>query len=158
MNEAGASLHEIERQRAALASRVRLPLWYRVLWALALLGLVSVPLLAPVMSWPAVFLAVQLPAIAVLSLSGYVLYRSSGTCLARNVARHYPSARRPLAFMVVAIVVGALVSTFLMVVGAVAAGIAVGVVTVAAAVYFFDRHLAGIRDDIRRGRVPSVVS
>ena len=153
MNDAQNALSEIDRQRAALADRVRLPLWYRTLWAVALVALFAVPLFATFWSSLTVFLAVQLQAIVVLSPSGVVLYRSSGACLARNTTRAYPSSRWPMAAMVATIVVGAgIESAVLFTLSTLLAAI-VGGLAVVGAVTFFDRYLGGIRSDIRRGRV-----
>lgn len=157
IRDARAALHEVDRQRAALAEQVGLPLWYRVLYALAMLGLFIVPALSVLgVRWVIFGPAIQLPAILVLWLFGTVLHRTSGARLATNTYRAYPSARRPMLAVLASILVGSAMVFLLAYTVSWQVSLLAGVLVAALATVGMQRQLDAIRSDIRAGRAVSV--
>jgi hypothetical protein len=152
MDDAAEGLDQVARQRSALAGRVVLPWWYVVVYAVAMLAVVGLPLaswaLSPAWSEWVVFL----PAMLVLLTLDRLLGRVTGARLSRRTLRAYPSSR-PVGLAMLAIVgVTVIGESVLLNVGQVAAAFAVVVVAVVALLGCLARQTAAIRDDIREGR------
>ena len=154
MSDARESLQEVDRQRAALADRIRLPRWYSYLYAAALLVLFVIPGLSVRpghhISQPTVTMVI-VAAVVVIVLADVVMRRASGARLAASCA--YESARQPF-----------MRTGWIMLAGSVATwataeavswvlSICLGVAVAVLAVRGQHETLAAIRHDIRTGRV-----
>jgi len=152
VSDASAGLQEIDRQRIALAAKVRLPWWYTGLFALAMLGLFGLPLINRFTSWDVGNWAVLTPAVVVLCLSDLLLGYVTGAKLSRGTLRAYPSSR-PAGLSMLAIAIAGMVGVHLLVNAsqwpqAVVLAVGCTVATVRCLVW----QTAGIRKDIRTGR------
>jgi hypothetical protein len=151
MSDVSAGLREIDRQRAALAAKVRLPWWYTGLFALAMLGLFGLPLInhftsGELGSWTPV------AAVIVLLLSDLVLGHVTGAKLARGTLRVYPSSR-PAGLSMIAIAVVAMLGGYWLVgIGQSPQAVVLAGVCTVASVRCLMWQTAGIRKDIRTGR------
>jgi hypothetical protein len=152
VSDASAGLQEIDRQRAALAARVRLPWWYTGLFALAMLGLFGLPLIDQFTSSDVGNWAVLWPALIVLLVSDRLLGHVTGAKLARGTLRAYPSSRPAGLSMLAIAVVGMLGAFWLIRIGQSPQAVVLAVVCTAASVRCLVWQTEGIRKDIRMGR------
>jgi len=152
VNDASAGLQEIDRQRIALAAKVRLPWWYTGLFALAMLGLLGLPLINRFTSWEVGDWAVLWPALIVLYLSDRLLGYVTGAKLARGTLRAYPSSR-PAGLSMLAVAVVGIAGVYLLVrVGQWPQAMVLALVCTVGTVRCLVWQTAGIRKDIRTGR------
>jgi hypothetical protein len=152
MSEASVALQEIDRQRVALAAKVRLPWWYACLFALTMLGLLGLPLINRFTSSEVSTWAVLWPAVIVSLLSDLVLGHVTGAKLARGTLRAYPSTRPAGLSMLAVGVVGIVGANWLVDVGQPAQAVVLAVICTVASVRCLVWQTAGIRKDIRTGR------
>jgi hypothetical protein len=152
MNDAPAALQEIDRQRAALATKVRLPWWYITLFALAMLAVFATPLITRTTSWEVGNWLVMWPALTVLWLSDLLLGYVTGAKLARGTLRTYPSSRPAGLSMLGFALAGIVGVTLLVKAGQSPQAVVLTVVCTAGAVRCLVWQTAGIRKDIREGR------
>ncbi|MEC3979503.1 hypothetical protein [Amycolatopsis sp. H20-H5] len=152
MNEASLALQEIDRQRAALAAKVRLPWWYAGLFALAMLATLAAPLVTRAVSWEVGSWAVMMPALVVLLVFDLLLGYVTGAKLACGTLRAYPSSR-PAGLTLLGFAVAGIVGVpVLAELGRWPFAVVLVVVCTAAAVRCLLWQTAGIRKDIRAGR------
>jgi hypothetical protein len=149
------ALRVVDRQRAALASRVRLPWWYAVLFGAATLALVGSPIVvreasSTVSNW-AVFAG-----IVVLLASDRLLGWATGARLSRGTLRDYPSSRPAGLAMIALFVVGIVAIWLLLPIDRVDLAIVVAVVVTVGVVRCLVGQTRGIRRDIREGRARTV--
>lgn len=153
MSEEG--LETVNRQRAALAERVRLPWWYRVVFVVAVGAVLALPLASREFSPALANWVLLLPAVVVLlSLEG-LLGWTSGARLSRRTMLAYPSSRPAGLTMVLVVVAAVFGENALVAAGLLAAAIGVLVVALAAELGCLIWQNAAIRDDIREGRTIS---
>jgi hypothetical protein len=152
VNDASTALQEIDRQRAALAAKVRLPWWYVGLFALAMLAVLATPLVSGATSWELGNWAVMWPALVVLYLSDLLLGYVTGAKLARGTLRAYPSSR-PAGLSMLAFAFAGIVGVILLVkAGQWPTAVVLAVACTAGTVRCLVWQTTGIRKDIRRGR------
>jgi hypothetical protein len=152
VNDASAALQEINRQRAALAGKVRLPRWYVALFAVAMLALLAAPLVMRATSWEVGNWAVLVPAIVVLYVFDRLLGYATGAKLARGTLRAYPSSRPAGLTMLAVAIVGIIGVNVLVNVGLWPHAVTLVVVCAVGAARCLVWQTAGIRKDIREGR------
>ena len=154
MEDPKLALAEVERQRAAMAARIRLPWWFLVLFAVTWAFLVAGPVLAweseqlglPRFPYSLLFVGVFIPLLVIFRRrSGlHLLWRS----------REYPSMRRRRAGVLLGVLfLVPLVSlACYLVLGLPVVAIAIAVVSGVLAADQMRRVNAGIRADVLAGR------
>jgi hypothetical protein len=152
MNDASGALQEIDRQRMALAAKVRLPWWYVALFTLAMLALLAAPLVARATSWELGNWAVMTPALVVLCLFDLLLGYATGAKLSRGTLRAYPSSRPAGLVMLAFGIIGVAGVHLLVKADMVPMAVVLVVVCTVAVVRCLLWQTAGIRKDIREGR------
>ncbi len=156
MTDAQRSLQEVDRQRAALADRIRLPRWYSCLYAGALLVLFVLPGLSVRpghhLSHATVTIVI-VACVVVLVLADAVMRRASGARLPADRAGAYVSARRPIMRTGWIVLAGSVATWAAAEAASWVLSIALGVAVAALAMRGQRQTLAAIRHDIRSGRV-----
>ncbi len=157
-HEAHRALREVDRQRAEMAERIRLPGWFVVLYGAALVALFVVPGLSARPGHAlsnAVVLAVITAGVAVLGLLSAVLDRAAGARLRSDRASAHVSAKRPMFVTTWIVLAGSLATWITAQTVSWALSVVVGLVVAALALLGRQRTIAAIRDDVRRGRPAS---
>lgn len=156
MTDPQTSLEEVDRQRAALADRIRLPRWYSYLYAAALLVLFVIPGLSVRpghhLSHATVTIAIVV-CVVVLVLADAVMRRASGARLPADRAGTYVSARRPIMRTGWIVLAGSAATWVAAEAVSWVLSIVLGVAVAALAMRGQRQTLAAIRHDIRTGRV-----
>ncbi len=148
--EARHALDEVEHQRHRIAARIRVPAWYAVAYATAMMVAFVSPALVGENAGGSMLLLVT-AAIIVLGLLDAMVRRSSQARVPIHDALTYPSARRPLVAMGVAIVVGSAITWLALANVSRGVSLVCGVVSAVAVVSTRAWALAAVRGDIRDG-------
>lgn len=149
---AQAALAEVGRQRAVLADRIRLTGWHWAAWGLVDVVFVSSAVLRLALPVPAV-LAIQVAVFAALVGVWFLVRRGWGARPSRNGFWDYPSGRRPAIAGLGVMVLGLLAANRLVTAGYWQLAVGCGVLAAIVNLWFKARALAGVRADIRAGRV-----
>jgi hypothetical protein len=154
--QARAALRHVDLQRDALADRIRIPPWYAVIYAAALIGLFTVPGLSVRPDHElarSTVVAVIVLGVVALGLLDAAVGRSAGARLRRDRTHAYASTRTPILMTGFAVLGGSIVTWALAETGAwvlsILCGLGIAVVALLGQYWQF----RGIRHDIRAGRV-----
>jgi hypothetical protein len=153
MGDTDAMLGELARQRATLASRIRLPWWYVALFGVATAALLSAPVVVQRVSDTAGTWGLLWPAILVYLLSDRLLGPATGVRLSRGTLRAYPSSRTAGIAMLLVVVGGTIGVYLLLAADMLPQALVVIVVATVAAVRCLVSQTAAIRRDVQDGRV-----
>jgi hypothetical protein len=154
--DARRALEEVERQRAGMAERIRLPGWFAVLYDAALVALFVVPGLSTRPGHElshTVVVTVIVVAVVVLSLVNLVLDRAAGARLRTDLVDVHVSAKKPMLMTGLIVLVGSVVTWVTAEAVSWALSIAFGLVIATVAIVGRQRIIAAIRHDVRHGQV-----
>ena len=137
-------------RREEIADRVRIPRWYMLLSALALVALFAAPALTKHGHREIAVWAVTIPAVAILSLVGFVIRRNSGLNLSRD-SSSLPSTRPVTYATLIAVAIGATITWLVADWGTAGATLVAGAICAAVVLVVEQQALAAIRREIRHG-------
>jgi hypothetical protein len=137
-------------RREEIADRVRIPLWYMLLSVVALVALFAAPALTKHGHREVAVWVVTIPAVAVLSLVGFVIRRNSGLNLSRD-SSSLPSTRPVTYATLIAVGIGATITWLVADWGTAGATLVAGAICAAVVLVVEQQALAAIRREIRHG-------
>jgi hypothetical protein len=137
--------------RDRLAQRARLPWWYVALQGLALLGLLAAPLVSR--SSAGVYNAVMWPSVLLLVFGDLLLRRLRGVAFSRRTLLAYPSTRRAGLALLAVGVAGVVAVNVLVRADLAGLALALAIAVAACCTALLLTMNAGMRRDIRAGRV-----
>jgi hypothetical protein len=152
MDDTTAALGEVERQRARLAGRFCLPVWYVALYGVGAAAMLAAPSMM-VFGFGVIAWVGQLFGAAVLCSPVFLVPRLTGVRLPLRTSSTYPSILRTVLLQVGALVVGIVGVLVLSLNGLALAGLAVAALGGAAAGFAIRNVYLGIGRDIAEGKV-----
>jgi hypothetical protein len=136
--------------REDLADRVRIPLWYMLLSALALVALFAAPALTKHGHREIAVWAITIPCVAIIGLVGFVIRHNSGLNLSRDSSR-MPSTRPVTYATLIAVAIGATITWLVADWGTAGATLAAGAISALVVLVVEQQALAAVRREIRHG-------
>ena len=137
-------------RREDIADRVKIPLWYMALSAVALIALFAAPALTKHGHREVAVWAITIPCLLILSLVGLVIRRNSGLNLSRD-SNALPSTKPVTYATLIAVAIGATITWLVADWGTAGATLAAGAVCAVVVLVVEQQALAAIRREIRHG-------
>lgn len=150
--EARRALEEVNEQRQRMASNIRVPAWYALAYAAAMIVAFISPALIGKRAGHPLVLLIGL-AIVVLGFLDAIVNRSARARLSIHNFRAYPSVRGPLYAMVAAIVAGSAITWLTLENISRGAALACGILAAVAVLAARAWTLVAVRRDIGSGEV-----
>ena len=136
--------------REDIADRVRIPLWYTALSALALVALFAAPALTKHGHREVAVWAITIPCVAILSLVGFVIRRNSGLNHSRDSSA-LPSTKPITYATLIAVAVGTTITWLVADWGTAGATLVAGAICAVIVLVVEQQAVAAVRRDIRHG-------
>jgi peptidoglycan biosynthesis protein MviN/MurJ (putative lipid II flippase) len=136
--------------RKEIADRVRVPVWYMAVSAVALIALFAAPALTKHGHRDVAVWAITIPCVAIIGLVGFVIRRNSGLNLSRD-SRALPSTRPVTYATLIAVAVGTTITWLVADWGTAGATLAAGAICAVVVLVVEQQALAAVRREIRHG-------
>lgn len=136
--------------RKEIADRVRLPVWYMAVSAVALIALFAAPALTKHGHRDVAVWAITIPCVAIIGLVGFVIRHNSGLNLSRD-SRALPSTRPVTYATLIAVAVGTTITWLVADWGTAGATLAAGAICAVVVLVVEQQALAAVRREIRHG-------